>query len=595
MAADMGKRYRARSVTTYGVDGGLAFLVAHGTAETFVIDAKTAAVLDLCLAERSIESHVAHASRALQSGDAAAIRARIDDLVARGLLVSVEGLPASAGDARGSDSHGGANISALAIVTADRPAQFARCITSYLRHLGARGRTLPVIVVDASSDESNARQVEAIVTDVRKRTGATIERLGAHSRSEIRSSATACGVEASVMDWLLPAVPVTGSAGPARNHLLLSTIGRAILSVDDDTVGEVWASPEREESLAFAGHRDPRETRFFPTRAEAEAFALRHGGPADLIAQHEAVLGRTLQSLSARWPGGRDLEDVCAHLLPALDGLSPDWSVRATWAGVAGDAATHCPYPILFVAGDTRDRLAASENALNLALSSREVVRSVRRPTVTHEPWLMTYCAAIDSRTIVPPFSNVIRDEDRLFGATLRMCEPSAFVAQVPCGIVHDSSRSSLLERGVIPSADVIRTSDVVQWLAAPWVAAQVKSDAADRMHELGVFLDGCGRLSPAAWRARLTSAVVDARRRTLIAVEQVLSRDFQYPDHYRRAIRRYQQALLDSIRSDNAIVPLEYRDRPSLDRAMEDLQHYLVSFGEALMAWPTIWEAQKR
>jgi hypothetical protein len=580
--------YRARAADTFKVDAGLAFLVARGTAETFVVDAATAAILGACSAERSIDSHVEHAAGALRTTDTSGVRARVNDLVRRGLLI-----PVTASDRTSHLDSRGAAISALAIVTADRPMVFARCLSSYLRHLAANGRALPIIVVDASSDAVHASAVAEIVDNTRRRSGATIDYLASSSRSDIRRRAITNGARPSVMDWLLPAVPAAGSAGAARNHLLLSSVGRAVLSVDDDTVGEVWASPDQDESVGFVGHTDPRETRCFATRTEAVAFARSLGTPPDLIAQHEALLGRALQSLAECWPGGRHVEDVCGHLLPVFEGPSLDWRVRATWTGVAGDAATHCPYPVLFVAGETRQRLAASADALSLAVSSREVVRAVRRPTVTHEPSLMTYCAAIDGRTIVPPFSSAIGNEDRMFAAMLRMCDPSAFVGQVPCGVVHDSSRTSVLEQGVIPSAH-IRTSDVVEWLAAPWAGSAVKTDAAERMRGLGEYLSDCGHLSPASWRARVTAAVMDARRRTLVAVDQVLSDGFDYPRHYRQAIRGYQQAVLDAIRSPDAIVPLEFRGEPGLDSAMEALQKHFVSFGEALMAWPAIWESQK-
>src|SRR5258708_11029048 len=110
---------------------------------------------------------------------------------------------------------------------------------------------------------------------------------------------------------------------------------------------------------------------------------------------------------------------------------------------MAGEGAANCPSSIL-VNGTAGGRVIRDPPALyRLATTSREVVRSVPRPTVTDESGLMAYCAAIDNRTIVPPFSSVGTNEDGLFGAMLRIASPEAFIGHVQWGIIQCSSRPS--------------------------------------------------------------------------------------------------------------------------------------------------------
>lgn len=590
MASGTEQRYRSLAVEAHRVDGGLTLLNALSTSDVYVVSSVAAAVLGNCLAERPIDAHVEHAARVLRQ-PVELTRDHVLSLVAEGLLRPIERLQTT-GNGAVREAPSGATISSVAIVTADRPTQLARCLASYLRHLEAHGRTLPVLVVDGSRDDGNASEVQRLVAEAGRVAARDVRYLGPASRRAIRTRAEAHGVAPDILEWLLPDRPVLGFAGVVRNQVLLSTVGQALLSADDDTVGEVWELDQREPGLALAGHVDPRETQCFASRADAFA-AVAGGRRVDLIEQHEALLGHRCHELAETWCDQRNLDDVCPHLLPVLEGARPNWQVALTWGGVAGDAATYCPYPVLFASNVTRERLAASEDALDLALSSREVVRAVRRFTLTDQPWFMSYCAGMDNRRLLPPFSPALRNEDGLFAAMLRMCDPDAFVGQVPCGVLHDSSRSSLRDAGVIASASTTRTAEVVQWLAAPFVAAHLSSDSASRMCGLGAFLVECGRLDLPAWKALLTSAAVAAKRRSLVAVEMVLSRDFAYPIHMRQAIRRYQQAALNSTTSATLIIPAEYRDRPSSDHAIEDLQTYVSRFGEALMAWPAIWNAQ--
>jgi len=576
-------RYRAVPAEIYDVNGQLSLAASESCAASVPLGARSAAVLRHCLAERSLREHADHAARALGIGSGRELDSELAMLARAGLLRRIDWTKRTSAPTGPTPA---AEIRTVAILTADRPNYLARCLQSYLDHLTASGTEARLLVVDHSRTPAHSRDTERHVVAAAASAHQSIQYAGEQSRQSLRERALAAGFAAGVIDWLMPSEPPNRSAGSGRNHVLLLTAGEPVLMADDDTVCTVWRHEEADDDIAFVGHNDPNDMRVFHDRTSAIAAIQRTTD--GLLAAHQALLGCRLADLAVR--GSRDTTHVCRHLTPVFEGLRPAWTVRATWAGLAGDAGTYCPYPLLFHAGPARDRLAAADN-LATALASREVVRSVRRPTVTDEPWFMTYCAAVDGSTLLPPFSPVGTNEDGLFGAMLRMCDPTAFIGQIPYGVVHDSGRLSPYDLGVIPSASSVRLADLVRWVSAAWTAACVETDVSTRMRGLGRHLMACGRLEPSAWRAHLTRLIVDARRRVLIATQSVLDDGFPYPAPWRQAIGQYQQAVLDCVTSADACVPVEYRSCPSAEAAADAVQEYFRRLGEALVVWPDLWQ----
>jgi hypothetical protein len=144
-------------------------------------------------------------------------------------------------------------------------------------------------------------------------------------------------------------------------------------------------------------------------------------------------------------------------------------------------------------------------------------------------------------------------------------------------------------------SATEVRRADIVVWLLGPSASACVETDPAERIRRLGRHLNDCGRLEPAAWTAHATRTVVDGKRRLLQAADAVLSNGFPYPPFWRSALRRYQQAVLDSVQSPAVCVPVEFSDSSSVEESHARVQAYLRDFGTALEGWPAIWDLMRR
>ena len=69
-------------------------------------------------------------------------------------------------------------------------------------------------------------------------------------------------------------------------------------------------------------------------------------------------------------------------------------------------------------------------------LTSREVLRLVRRPRIGRTTAWNTTAIGYDNRELLPPFVPLLRGEDLLFGHTLRLCFSNSFVSDLPWAIV---------------------------------------------------------------------------------------------------------------------------------------------------------------
>ena len=128
--------------------------------------------------------------------------------------------------------------------------------------------------------------------------------------------------------------------GANRNALLLQTVGRQLLSVDDDIVGTIQhrAKASGNSSLCIRSG-DPCEVSFFGSREEA--IQVVNSEPLDVVAEHQAVLGARLEELVAKFSGptGPRFEAPCQHLLRGLTAASG--RVAVTFNGILGsDSAT---------------------------------------------------------------------------------------------------------------------------------------------------------------------------------------------------------------------------------------------------------------
>jgi hypothetical protein len=575
-----GKRYAAVVGDLYYGAPETA-LISTPDGRVTVLNRTLARVFEQCAVPRSAADHATLVSRTLRLSPADAACA-LRELAGARLLMEE---PAGGVGPSTSVRPVTARIETVGIITADRPDALRRALASYLQNCREHDRAPQILVADGSRSSEDV--ATGAIGEVAKEQGAAVTHVGAQQRQALRRAVEAAGFPSDVVAWGLPDPPPRYAAGAVRNLLILATAGAPILSLDDDTSCSLRQLPSHQEGVSFVGHRDPRETRWFESRQES----TKAGDPVniDLIALHESVLGQDLRELHIASPVPCDMESACRHLAQALRGTQRT-RVRATWLGVVGDAAQYCPHWNLFTTGTTRDRMASEENVFRLALSSREVARAVRQTTVTDESALMTYCAALDNSEMLPPFNPVGFNEDGLFGSLLRMCDPSAYIAQLPVAVVHDSTRSSEYEPRVPRSASQIRLAELIPRMMQPCVAGLVTQSPDGRVRNIGRHLCEWSRLDAAEFAWQLKRVALEVKWQILNQCEATAVSGFAYPQFWRQAISEYRAAICSSLADSEFHSPIEYAAHPDPEDRIEAVRRHVGMLGRLLVIWPDLW-----
>jgi len=288
-------------------------------------------------------------------------------------------------------------------VTRDRLPSLVACLESYLANCRRHARSPEFIVADDSRSKEAADATQAALRQLANRFSLRIRYAGRQEKSRF-AAALACESRISleiVRFALFGDERCRLSTGANRNSLLLDAAGETMLMVDDDTECLIAPAPDREEALSFYSGYDPSEFWFFPDRCsamESVSFA-----DIDVLGCHEPLLG----------------------------------SVAMTMHGLLGDSGMASPRYYLTLSGASRERLVTSPQAYETAMHSREILRTVRRPTISDGPFCMSTFLGLDNRRSLPPFFPVQRNSDGIFGHLLRKCVDGARVAFLPWVLLH--------------------------------------------------------------------------------------------------------------------------------------------------------------
>ena len=546
-----------------------------------------AAVLRLCSGERTLDDHADVVARSANSDSPVEVRQVLVELADAGLLRS------SADRLRSTETSAARNharITTLGIATADRPRQLERCLDSYIGHAGACSRRLQVVVVDGSRDPAHAAANERAIRRHAAQPDIELRYIGEKQQAAFRAELVANGAGKDVVDFALSTRLPCFSAGASRNILLLLTAGEMSLHVDDDTLCTPWAEGTRRTGVDFCGHGDPRHSTFFATRKEAIATAQR--ADVNLFEEHERVLGQSLLRLLDAAGSDYDVSDACPHLMSAVVEDRSE-TVRMTLTGIAGDSGEYCPHNILFRGGVTQSWLVSHPEELDLALSSREVSRIVRRQTVTHFNTCMMYCAGLDNRELLPPFLPAGRNEDGVFGATMGLCAPEAFFGHLPYGIVHDSDRLAPSGRLTILSASQSRVSEMLLALVGRY-SPSLSRTVEGRMRHLGDYLNDVANADIDQLMRLVTEASLNVHCQHLMMAERAAGADPGHA-HWLEAVERHREVFIGNAANPNFFVPVEFQGSAPTPDARLSVQSFLSDYGRLLNAWPDLWEQGKQ
>jgi hypothetical protein len=468
-------------------------------------------------------------------------------------------------------------ISTVGIVTRDRLPSLVACLESYLGNCQRHARSPDFVVVDDSSSAEAAERTRDALRRLADQFNARVWYAGRKEKSRFAAALAAeSGVSREIIHFaLFGDERCARSTGANRNSLLLDTAGSLLLSVDDDTVCRIAAAPEREGALSFFSGYDPSEFRFFPDRSRATqsvSFA-----DVDVLGCHEALLGSAVAG-----PGGA---------------AETGGRVAMTLHGLVGDSGMASPRYYLTLAGASRDRLVASPQAYRSALGSREILRSVRQPTITPGPFCMTTFLGLDNRLLLPPFFPVQRNSDGIFGLMLRMCVDGSHVAFLPWILLHAPEPPRVFAPDEMwADGAAVRMADIVIASVLDHGTRTGPATAATRLADLGQHLKWLGSLSFPDYEARIRALQHFRNFAFLTALHGQLQTYYGAPPSFwADDVRRMIELISKASTAEDHLVPRDLRDGRDADAARGLGQELVGKFGELVEAWPAMADAATR
>jgi hypothetical protein len=472
-------------------------------------------------------------------------------------------------------------VDSLVLITRDRPAALRRALDSYARSLTLEASVKPCVqmkVFDDSRDPDVASRNKRLCDRASRRYGINISYVGFAQRAGMATALVRNGCPPAVARFAVLGSGLT--VGANRNAVLLETQGEMAISADDDTECisanmETGASPRwLDRSGRFdADPAYPCTLDTFPTRRA--------------LLQSRVFAATPPASTSASWLGWST-----AEIFPDGSGCGSTNAGRRvvlTLPGLAGDCGWKHPGLYLWLSGPSYRRLTSSPAHYQQAMSSREVIRCVRRPTITPELSNMTgACFGFDNRGALPPFPPIGRGQDVIFGMLLARSRPDAAIAHLPHAVLH-----SPIEPRTFTAADVCGVGagvDLCTVLAACLCGCSPGtglSAAADALSAIAAAPE------PDADQ-RLREAVIAFTRRRLERLHTgwIARRRFE---PWRRDVSSVVRAWTLAVREPSYHLPVEFSKAASYADARRATVRFLDRYATLLRQWCDVIDLYRR
>jgi hypothetical protein len=452
---------------------------------------------------------------------------------------------------------------------------------------------LKYFVADDTSSPGDQQATRNAIRSMAAKAGIDVRYAGLPEKSRF--------IEALINEATFPpevirfALLADGYGGPTpganRNAILLQTLGDLVLSVDDDSICQVSSVDEQKpDYLRFASDAELGEFWFFSDRDTALKFSRRV--KRDIVAEHELWLGTTIAAGIRRMlgTGTVDLDNACHHVLHSI--CLRKGRVRVTMNGLVGDSGMYSTTPLqTSTSAATRMRLTSSANTYYAALSSREVVRQVLCPTISHTSPLMAGFMGLDNRELLPPFLPVERNEDGVFGHVLNRCFDHCYSTHLPWALLH----APALQRSYQPvSAATIRISDVVIACLSSWSASRSLRSHDDCLRAIGQHLVQQSSLRTDDFLEVVRAGVWNRASDVISRLELLLERFRDSPDYWRHDLARQLHGLHHAVARQEYPLPTDLRRVCQPSEVPEAMRDIVGKFGQLLYWWPTIVESVK-
>jgi hypothetical protein len=384
------------------------------------------------------------------------------------------------------------------------------------------------------------------------------------------------------------------SIGANHNALLLHTSGDAVVSVDDDTVCQIAATPGMNEEPAFMTSETfsssfPYELWAMPTHEAAlqsvEFIDI------DFLAIHERLLGKKTRHRTA---------SPCEHGEPGCGQVNPssvrrldcgEGRVLISSNGFLGECTWPSPLAYMFMTGSSFERLISSETAYRQAAQSREQVRFVNRVAVTditnNSPGAFV---GLDNRHFLVPYIPVGRGEDSLYWETLSKCVEGLRYGHFPYLLLHLPVESQpFFSNGILRGTTSITFSQLISAFISSCEFGPASSSDEEKLRSLGSYLQQLGSMSDGDFQEIAYTRISRDARKLITDLEARLRAHHELPEFWTNDVRQIISSLRQSSARKEFFLPVDLLDGRNSKEARELTQRMMLKFGQLLYWWPQI------
>ncbi len=524
------------------------------------------------------------------AGQEAEVLGVLRSVQADGLMVSADIYPVTLKPAKPAKYH--VDKPVVAVITWERPEALSRCLDSLAAGVNTETVSRFVVIDDSRSEPvrvANRARAEAFAEAV----DVPVLYLGAEEQR-------------GFMEAIIRQIPALESqvrflvdrerwadhwtSGLARTVALLISVGQRLVVLDDDVVCEVH-EPDNAGGVGFA--ENEREARFYGAREDWEEQPAEAG--LDPVLRHLRVLGSNLDDALAAL-GIADLtpQDFAGADLETLERLRPDSRVLVSECGSMGDAGTANLNWIATLEGTSLEALLADPANVEHALTKRNAWVGQRRhhflPRAT-----MSQCTGIDNRSLLPPYTPVLRGEDQLFGSMVHFIHPRSVVADQAWAITH----LPIPERHWSAEEQRFATAQPFESFALATMSGDRGQSRAreplKRLGHLARVFDDLADLDAKELRRDYARSQVEGRATDFRDLTQAMEQAAEAPERWKQFLGEALERLnLELVENPDDRPIRGYPEHLEGDALLEWWQGYWRDFGQALRAWPAIRQAAK-
>jgi hypothetical protein len=565
----------------------------RGTGDTHVMTHHVLQALDKCREFRSLEEHAARIAAMTPGLNAspAGIGRVLDNLVARGLLVSNEDFVARIRNAGGAGAAAGdPTLRAICIRACDRPAQLARLLASLAEYERVFRMTRPYVLIDDSASAAAADRNLDLLREFARSTGCKVTYVGATQQQQIvQRLAKALPPSADALSRLLlrPRGPAAGVFGGGRawNLALLMSAGGSLVLLDDDL-----CLPLRRPDVEEAGiDPDPSSvpgTSFY--RSMDEALNSAPAVEDDPFALHLGAVGKTLGRLVDEPVFAIDPARLRGLNLGRLEHLRGDARVIGTVQGTCGSSRTESGAWLYQLDPESREAFWKDRESYlrNVEATS---IRYGRRKA--HLRAISNFTPfAIDNSRLLPCTNPVGRGEDSLFSVLTSICRPESLLLELPVVIGHvqesDRKRSQRTTSAPPPRFNYFLGDYIQRQL--PEILAE---DPADRLRTLAAGLRDIAGASESRRIRLLREYLAYARAEAIERLQQQYESAPNAPIYWQADVRSIIEANGRALTMDAPPRLADWPEDGDETSCARRLGEDTARVAEALEAWPSLWD----